>query len=81
MTEQDVLARIKALVDQEHELRAQAAKGDLDPKAERQQLAELEVMLDQAWDLLRHRRARIDKGESPDGAEPSSPSQVEGYLQ
>lgn len=81
MTEQDVLARIKALVDQEHELRAQAAKGDLDPKAERQQLAELEVMLDQAWDLLRHRRARIDQGESPDGAEPSSAAQVEGYLQ
>ncbi|MFC9434702.1 DUF2630 family protein [Nocardia sp. NPDC057030] len=81
MTEQDVLARIKALVDQEHELRAQAAKGDLDPKAERQQLAELEVMLDQAWDLLRHRRARIDQGGSPDDAQPSSAAQVEGYLQ
>ncbi|WP_342216984.1 DUF2630 family protein [Nocardia brasiliensis] len=38
-------------------------------------------MRDQAWDLLRHRRARIDQGESPDGAEPSSPAQVEGYLQ
>ncbi|PXX68458.1 uncharacterized protein DUF2630 [Nocardia tenerifensis] len=81
MTEQDVLARIKALVDQEHELRAQAVKGELDPTAERRQLAELEVMLDQAWDLLRQRRARIDQGESPDSAQPSPPGQVEGYLQ
>ncbi|QIS06297.1 DUF2630 family protein [Nocardia brasiliensis] len=81
MTEQDVLARIKALVEQEHKLRAQATKGELDPKTERRQLAELEVMLDQAWDLLRQRRARIDQGVSPDGAEPSSPAQVEGYLQ
>ncbi|WP_225725569.1 MULTISPECIES: DUF2630 family protein [unclassified Nocardia] len=81
MTEQDVLARIKQLVDREHQLRAQATSGDLDPKTERQQLAELEVMLDQCWDLLRQRRARIDRGESPDTAEANSATQVEGYLQ
>lgn len=81
MTEQDVLARIKELVDHEHELRAQAIRGELDPKTERQRLAELEVMLDQAWDLLRQRRARIDAGESPDTAQVNSAQQVEGYLQ
>ncbi|MGV9972005.1 DUF2630 family protein [Nocardia beijingensis] len=81
MSEQDILARIKDLVDQEHQLRSQATHGELDPKTERQRLAELEVMLDQAWDLLRHRRARIDQGQSPEAAQVNPVSQVEGYLQ
>ncbi|AVH22142.1 DUF2630 family protein [Nocardia cyriacigeorgica] len=81
MTEQDILGRIKELVEQEHKLRSQATSGELDPKSERQRLAELEVMLDQCWDLLRQRRARIDAGESPDTTQVSSPRQVEGYLQ
>jgi hypothetical protein len=81
MTEQDILARIKDLVDREHELRSKATTGDVDPVTERQQLAELEVMLDQAWDLLRQRRARIEAGVSPEDAEVSPARQVEGYLQ
>jgi hypothetical protein len=48
---------------------------------ERRRLAELEVMLDQCWDLLRQRRARIDRNEPPDEAQPRSAGQVEGYLQ
>lgn len=79
MTEQDILARIKELVDDEHALRAKATAGEIDPVSERQQLAQLEVMLDQAWDLLRQRRARGDG--SPDEAELRSPREVEGYLQ
>ncbi|MEV6430962.1 DUF2630 family protein [Nocardia sp. NPDC051463] len=81
MTEQDILARIKNLVDREHDLRSRATAGEVDPVTERQQLAELEVMLDQAWDLLRHRRARLDQGGSPDDAQVNSARQVEGYLQ
>ncbi|MFD0366103.1 DUF2630 family protein [Nocardia sp. GCM10030253] len=81
MTEQDILARIKNLVDREHALRSKATAGEVDPVTERQQLAELEVMLDQAWDLLRQRRARVDQGISPDDAEVNSARQVEGYLQ
>ncbi|WP_280233522.1 DUF2630 family protein [Nocardia cyriacigeorgica] len=81
MTEQDILGRIKELVEQEHKLRSQATQGELDPKSERQRLAELEVMLDQCWDLLRQRRARVDAGESPDNTQVSSARQVEGYLQ
>ncbi|WP_194815961.1 DUF2630 family protein [Nocardia sp. XZ_19_385] len=81
MTEQDVLARIKQLVDAEHELRAKAAAHEVDPVTERKQLAELEVLLDQCWDLLRHRRARIDAGGSPDDAQINTVGQVEGYLQ
>ncbi|MGY4103025.1 DUF2630 family protein [Nocardia sp. R16R-3T] len=81
MNEQDILARIKNLVDREHELRSRATAGAVDPVAERQQLAELEVMLDQAWDLLRQRRARIDAGATPDDAQENPIRQVEGYLQ
>ncbi|RJO77164.1 DUF2630 family protein [Nocardia panacis] len=81
MTEQDILARIKELVDHEHTLRSQATRGDLDPKTERQQLAELEVMLDQCWDLLRQRRARLDVGQPPENAQANTAKQVEGYLQ
>ncbi|MFI6868243.1 DUF2630 family protein [Nocardia sp. NPDC050406] len=81
MSEQDILARIKSLVDREHELRSKTVSGDLDPETERRQLAELEVQLDQCWDLLRQRRARIDQGRNPDDAQPNSAHQVEGYLQ
>ncbi|WP_227996957.1 DUF2630 family protein [Nocardia australiensis] len=81
MTEQDILTRIKNLVDREHDLRSKATAGALDPVAERQQLAELEVALDQCWDLLRQRRARKDSGAAEDDAQVSSPRQVEGYLQ
>lgn len=81
MTEQDILGRIKDLVDHEHDLRSRASRGELDPDVERRRLAELEVMLDQCWDLLRQRRARIDRDEPPDEAQPRSAGQVEGYLQ
>lgn len=81
MTDQDILTRITQLVDREHELRSKATSGKLDPGAERAQLAELEVQLDQCWDLLRQRRARIDQGVSPDDAQVNPVKQVEGYLQ
>ncbi len=81
MTEQDILGRIKELVDHEHDLRSRAERGELDPREERRKLAELEVMLDQCWDLLRQRRARLDAGRSPDDAAPNPAAQVEGYLQ
>ncbi|WP_153409986.1 DUF2630 family protein [Nocardia macrotermitis] len=81
MTEHDVLARISELVDQEHRLRSKAAQGALGQEDERARLAELEVQLDQCWDLLRQRRARIDQGGDPDDAQVNPAKQVEGYLQ
>ncbi|QLY32461.1 DUF2630 family protein [Nocardia huaxiensis] len=81
MTDKDILATIKTLVDREHELRSKATSGALDPEAERRQLADLEVQLDQCWDLLRQRRARLDQGRDPEEAEVNSARQVEGYLQ
>jgi hypothetical protein len=44
-------------------------------------LRELEVALDQCWDLLRQRRARIEAGQNPDEAHVRPANEVEGYRQ
>jgi hypothetical protein len=41
----------------------------------------LEIQLDQAWDLLRQRRAREDTGDDPNDARERSGNDVESYLQ
>ncbi|GAA4488898.1 DUF2630 family protein [Rhodococcus olei] len=81
MSEQDILTRIRELVEAEHELRAKTESGQLDPDTERARLASVEQTLDQCWDLLRQRRARADAGLPPDEVPVSPASQVEGYLQ
>ncbi len=42
---------------------------------------QLEVQLDQCWDLLRQRRAKRQYGEDPDEAQARPASEVESYLQ
>lgn len=81
MSEHDIHTKIQQLIASEHKLRSRSEAGDIDPTDEKEQLASLERALDQCWDLLRQRRARIDAGQSPDDAEVSSIKQVEGYLQ
>jgi hypothetical protein len=80
MDDRQVLGRIGDLVDEEHALERQATGEGLD---ERQQarLQEVEVQLDQCWDLLRQRRARRDAGQDPDTAAVRPETTVEGYLQ
>jgi len=46
-----------------------------------QRLRQLEVALDQCWDLLRQRRARRNTGENPDEANVRDPEIVEHYQQ
>jgi Protein of unknown function (DUF2630) len=77
MDEKDILTRIHALVDEEHGLREGTDHTD-DQRARMQQL---EVQLDQCWDLLRQRRAKRQYGEDPEEAEARPASEVEGYLQ
>jgi hypothetical protein len=75
----ELLARIKADVDEEHVLRS-AHDGEHPVTAEdTARLRQLEEHLDQLWDLLRQRRARRDAGEDPDGAETRSTAVVEQY--
>ena len=77
MDEKDILARIHTLVDEEHSLRDNPEHSD----DQRARMQELEVQLDQCWDLLRQRRAKRQYGEDPDEAETRPASEVETYLQ
>jgi hypothetical protein len=77
MDEKDILSRISALVDEEHGLR----EGAEHTEEQTARMRELEVQLDQCWDLLRQRRAKRQYGENPEEAEARPASEVEGYLQ
>ncbi len=79
MDEHDILGRIDALVAEEHELRS--SSGDLEADVRQQRLKQLEETLDQCWDLLRQRRARVQAGQDPDDARARPVGEVEGYLQ
>lgn len=80
MQDQEILSRINQLVDEEHQLLTMEESGQLtDPGGER--MKELEVALDQCWDLLRQRRARREFGQNPDEAKARPPDVVEKYQQ
>jgi hypothetical protein len=81
MDDKDIMARISGLIDTEHQLRSQHARGELTSEQERERLRSAEEALDQCWDLLRQRRARRQYGENPEGAEARPVSEVEGYQQ
>ena len=72
--------QIEALVSEEHEIWQREAAGSAGDD-ERRRLDQLKVSLDQCWDLLRQRRARLSAGEDPDDAEVRSPQVVERYEQ
>jgi hypothetical protein len=80
MDDKQLLDRIGALVQEEHALERQATGEGLDD-GEQARLRDLEVQLDQCWDLLRQRRARRDAGQDPDIAAVRPEGTVEGYLQ
>ena len=77
MDDQDVLAQIKQLIDEEHTLRNGSAHDD----ADRERIAELEVRLDQCWDLLRRREAREEFGQDPNEETVRPGEVVERYQQ
>jgi uncharacterized protein DUF2630 len=79
-SERSILSHIDELVAEEHQLRDRHSGEGL-TDAERERMRQLEVELDQAWDLLRQRRARSEYGEDPEAAQPRDPNEVETYLQ
>jgi Protein of unknown function (DUF2630) len=81
MDDKQILHRITELVDEEHGLRTRAQAGQVDTEDERARLRELEVALDQCWDLLRQRRAAREAGADPNAAQARPVPEVEGYLQ
>ena len=80
MDDRQLLGRIGALVEEEHALERQATSDGLDDD-QQVRLRDLEVQLDQCWDLLRQRRARRDAGLDPEDAHVRPEGTVEGYLQ
>jgi hypothetical protein len=76
----DLVRRIDELVEEEHRLEREHSGEALDG-TDRRRLSDLEVQLDQAWDLLRRRRARRHAGFDPDGTGVRSPETVEHYQQ
>ena len=78
--DRDILAEVNRLVAEEKSLRAQLQHHEIDESEEHQRLRALEVRLDQAWDLLRQRRALRETGQDPDAAGTRPADQVEGYL-
>ena len=79
MDDETVIEQINRLAAEEHDLWEREARGEASD-AERERAKELEVMLDQCWDLLHQRRARRAAGMDPDDAEVRGAAQVEGYL-
>ena len=75
--DQPVLTYIQRLVEEEQRLYQQ---GKI-PQADRKRLAQVQVELDQCWDLLRQRRALRDVGLDPDDAQVRPPRIVENYEQ
>jgi hypothetical protein len=80
MDDAEVIRRINELAEEEHRLEQAAGHGP-DSEADTDRLRQIEVALDQCWDLLRQRRARRSAGQDPDDAEARSERTVEGYQQ
>jgi hypothetical protein len=78
MDDKSILDRIHQLVESEHTLRHTVTGLSND---DRRRLESIEHQLDQAWDLLRQRRAREELGEDPNQASERSVDAVDGYLQ
>jgi uncharacterized protein DUF2630 len=76
-TDETVLARITGLVHEEQRLYGHNALTDHDQV----RLQDIQVELDQCWDLLRQRRARREFGQDPNDAKVRPPSVVERYEQ
>lgn len=74
MNDEEILHRIRSLVEEEHSIRESAP---VDPR----RLARLEETLDQCWDLLRQRRARAETGGVAAAAEVRDVEVVERYRQ
>ena len=75
-----IVEQIDRLVAQEHELERSHADEEFSGE-DRARLQQIEVQLDQCWDLLRQRRARRDAGKDPSEAQVRDADVVEHYQQ
>jgi hypothetical protein len=80
MDDAAIVRRVSELTDEEHRLEREHVGEGLG-EDEQRRLREIEVALDQCWDLARQRRARRSAGEDLDRASVRPPGTVEGYQQ
>ena len=80
MDDKEIVTRITALAAEEQQLEeAHVGEGLSDDELKRKR--DLEITLDEMWDLLRQRRAKRSAGQDPDAAAQRPADTVEGYLQ
>lgn len=80
MNDIELMKHIEELVTEEHGLTQQAQQGGLSDEGHRR-MRQLEVSLDQCWDLLRQRRALRSAHLNPDEAKLRDADIVERYKQ
>lgn len=80
MDDETILELIERLSNEEQVLEESHRGEPLSPE-QHARLKEVEVQLDQAYDLLRQRRARRSAGQDPDEATVRPEGVVENYLQ
>jgi hypothetical protein len=80
MNDAEIVHQIDQLVGEEHRLERDHGEREL-TEQERSRLDQIEVQLDQCWDLLRQRRARRHAGQDPGEAQVRSGDVVEHYQQ
>ncbi len=81
MQDRTIQQRISDLVEEEHALRHGVQDGTVSAESEHARLRQLEIELDQCWDLLRRRRAARSNRQDPDTLAVRPASEVEGYRQ
>ncbi len=80
MADEDLITRIHELTAEERRLE-ESHVGDGLSDRDHARLHEIELTLDQLWDLMRQRRALRDAGKDPARAAPRDVGTVEGYQQ
>jgi hypothetical protein len=75
MDDEEILSRIRTMVDEEHALRRSGEMVD------DSRMRQLEETLDQCWDLLRQRRAHREFGAEADHSQTRDVATVEHYEQ
>ena len=80
MTDQELIREIDELVEEARQLHEHGIGRGLTAD-EQQRLAEVEVRIDQLWDLLRRRRAKRRGGGDPDEEQLRDADTVEHYQQ
>jgi len=80
VTDQELIKEIDDLVEEERHLHEHGVGRGL-TEEEQHRLTQVEVRIDQLWDLLRRRRAKRRGGGDPDEEHLRDPDTVEHYQQ